>query len=283
MQWYGNNPYAARQQPVSRVAMRMKRAPAENNIVEGGYLMHSGIRGMKWGIRRYQNEDGSYTEEGKIRYGRVSKKEEKKETKKESSEKAKALKPSNNRSEISGSSRDEGRQRPESETWKKSDAEHLSDEELNRRNLRLQREKQYRDLTTSEVERESSNFRKDLIKKALLIPVAALVGILGKKYITNHSEKIGKVIGKYANRAISKIGTVKNKLLNKNTSQLKNLGENYSHAKGSPLNYRPGGKYSHSFLYRNALTPNGKRGQIGKGDWADLFNPRSLVRVSRKS
>ena len=34
-----------------------------------GYLIHHGIKGQKWGIRRYQNEDGSYTEEGKIRYG----------------------------------------------------------------------------------------------------------------------------------------------------------------------------------------------------------------------
>ena len=32
------------------------------------YLAHSGIKGQKWGIRRYQNEDGSLTEEGKRRY-----------------------------------------------------------------------------------------------------------------------------------------------------------------------------------------------------------------------
>lgn len=32
-------------------------------------LYHHGIKGQKWGIRRYQNEDGSYTEEGKKRYG----------------------------------------------------------------------------------------------------------------------------------------------------------------------------------------------------------------------
>ena len=36
---------------------------------EGEYLEHHGIRGMKWGVRRYQNEDGSLTPAGKQRYG----------------------------------------------------------------------------------------------------------------------------------------------------------------------------------------------------------------------
>lgn len=33
------------------------------------YLAHHGILGMKWGIRRYQNEDGTLTAAGKKRYG----------------------------------------------------------------------------------------------------------------------------------------------------------------------------------------------------------------------
>jgi hypothetical protein len=33
------------------------------------YLCHYGIKGMKWGIRRYQNPDGSLTAEGIQRYG----------------------------------------------------------------------------------------------------------------------------------------------------------------------------------------------------------------------
>lgn len=32
------------------------------------YLAHHGIKGQKWGVRRYQNEDGSLTEAGKKRY-----------------------------------------------------------------------------------------------------------------------------------------------------------------------------------------------------------------------
>jgi hypothetical protein len=33
------------------------------------YIAHHGILGQKWGIRRYQNPDGSLTEEGRKRYG----------------------------------------------------------------------------------------------------------------------------------------------------------------------------------------------------------------------
>jgi len=32
------------------------------------YLVHHGILGQKWGVRRYQNFDGSYTRAGLKRY-----------------------------------------------------------------------------------------------------------------------------------------------------------------------------------------------------------------------
>lgn len=34
-------------------------------------LYHYGIKGMRWGVRRYENEDGTLTEAGKKRYGTV--------------------------------------------------------------------------------------------------------------------------------------------------------------------------------------------------------------------
>ena len=35
-------------------------------------LTHSGIKGMKWGVRRYQNKDGTLTAAGKKRYNQLA-------------------------------------------------------------------------------------------------------------------------------------------------------------------------------------------------------------------
>ena len=52
-------------------------------------LQHFGIKGMKWGVRRYQNKDGSLTPAGKKRYDESDEEREERE-KKEKSKKTKA-------------------------------------------------------------------------------------------------------------------------------------------------------------------------------------------------
>lgn len=39
-----------------------------NYIISNGELYHHGIKGQKWGVRRYQNKDGSLTPAGRKRY-----------------------------------------------------------------------------------------------------------------------------------------------------------------------------------------------------------------------
>ena len=85
-------------------------------IVNGAELCHWGIKGMKWGVRRYQNKDGTLTAAGRKHYGEGNAGEDA-EPKVEYAPK-----------------RTGGR------------AEDYSDEELRARIQRLQMEQQYRDL-----------------------------------------------------------------------------------------------------------------------------------------
>ena len=38
--------------------------------LDNGELYHHSTKGQKWGVRRYQNADGSLTPEGKIHYSK---------------------------------------------------------------------------------------------------------------------------------------------------------------------------------------------------------------------
>lgn len=53
-----------RKRPIAVIRAKKKRPVAASE----DFLMHYGISGMKWGVRRFQNEDGSLTAAGKERY-----------------------------------------------------------------------------------------------------------------------------------------------------------------------------------------------------------------------
>ena len=102
------------------------------------FLQHDGQKGMRWGIRRWQNEDGSLTPEGKEHYRAMYNK-------------------GNSTRDITNSARGgidavasltkriRGNSRPADPEIKQ-----LSDNELRQRINRLQMEKQYSDLTAKD-------------------------------------------------------------------------------------------------------------------------------------
>lgn len=134
-------------------------------------LSHQGIPGMKWGVRRYQNPDGTWTEEGKKRYGHKIEKIERKEKIKEKREDAK------NR--------------------------HLmSDEELDSKIKRMKKEKELNDLTKKEVN-EGREYTKELLKdtgKRVIPAVATVTALyLGKEFVkSGKAAELAADIYKYA-------------------------------------------------------------------------------------
>lgn len=150
------------QKRYTSVRIRKKEVVANDN----DFLVHYGISGQKWGVRRFQNEDRTLTEEGKKRYNKE--KRDEKRAKKKAEKKA----------------RKEAREAamPESIKWKAKEARYLDDAELNRRNNRLQREQQYRQLTASRKSRFMKAFGKNLNKILIASLVGASAAAMGKHY-----------------------------------------------------------------------------------------------------
>lgn len=51
------------------MANKLAKHIVHSAMNDNNFLMHHGVMGMKWGVRRYQNQDGSYTDAGRKRYG----------------------------------------------------------------------------------------------------------------------------------------------------------------------------------------------------------------------
>ena len=119
-------------------------------------LIHHGVKGMKWGVRRYRNKDGSLTAEGKAR---AKKRADKAETHDKKEEYKQASKNRRN----------------------------LSDEELSKRIKRLENEKKLKKLTEDNTRSTGGKMVREILndsgKKVVKAAVAGGVALLGKAII----------------------------------------------------------------------------------------------------
>lgn len=140
--------------------------------MENNYeLFHWGIKGQKWGVRRFQNKDGSLTPAGKKRVQKGGQR--------------KSTKPKN----------DQHEDYKEAHTSRRMDQ--MSTQELKRRNSRLQAEQQYRELN-----KKASSGQKFITG---FIATAATVTAVVTAYeqYRSFSTKYAKPV---ANKALDKIG-----------------------------------------------------------------------------
>ena len=166
----------------------------------GNYLEHHGIKGQKWGVRRFQNENGTRTSEGQKRYNQNT-----------SSFGVKIKKAVNKTGEFA---KKKIKQKID-ERKGKSPVSGLSDSELNERLVRMRKEAEY---TRLQREISGSNQNQGGGKKggggkkhpylalAVLTPVAAAIAV-GTKAVTK--EKVTKFLENRANVKLKHLESAK--------------------------------------------------------------------------
>lgn len=146
------------------------------------YLYHHGIKGMKWGVRRFQNKDGSYTNAGKRRRKFADTKFGSKYKLHDDPEKELR--------EVEGSSA--GKKRSQS-----GNAKSINAKTTNKSQHRLLLENKYRKEGYSKEEAVAAAERRIKIEKAVAITagvtvVAATAYVARNKYLADHCDQILK-------------------------------------------------------------------------------------------
>ncbi len=143
-------------------------------------LYHSGIKGQKWGVRLYQNPDGSLTPLGRIRYAKQQK------TRRKNLEKAQIAKASKVSKKDDSDISDDYR-----EAHTKKDIKSMSDAELKKRLSRIQMEDNYTKLKRQNIN-TGKRYVQGFIKTAGTVATVMTTAI----NLYNNSNTIKDIVNK---------------------------------------------------------------------------------------
>lgn len=160
-------------------------------FIRNGELYHWGVVGMKWGVRRYQNADGSLTEAGKKRLAKKEAAADKKLTKKQDKMIAKAEK------KVLKEADESKKEKKSKDTSSHRSVKNMSDDELQAAIRRLEMEKRYKDLNPKQVSMGEKFFKEAVMPAVTQSGKQLMQDVLikkGKEYL-GLNEKSNDYIG----------------------------------------------------------------------------------------